>query len=118
MEGTLQLARTISSEENLDFDEPHFFSLSIDHAMAYVNVHWLSKDANSGAFCFHMKPLFRYFLDVDGLRAVDRAVKNILDYGVKNRLEKIRGELDTYAQKTIEEMAIHKDSNLASEPPP
>lgn len=34
------------------------------------------------------------------------------------RLQKIWGELDTYAQKCIEEMAIiHKD-NLASEPPP
>lgn len=30
MEGTLQSARSISPEENLDFDEPQFFSLRID----------------------------------------------------------------------------------------
>ena len=39
MEGILQLARRISAEENIDFDEPQFFSLSIDHSMANVNVH-------------------------------------------------------------------------------
>ena len=90
MEGTLQLARSISSEENLDLDEPQFFSLSIDHAMASLNVHWLSKYAESGAFCLHLNLLLGYILDVDGLRAVNRAFKNILDYGVNNRLEKIR----------------------------
>lgn len=96
----------------------NFYSLSIDHTMALVNYYWLSKDAESGAFCFHTNLLRGHILDANGLRAVNRAVNNILDYGMNKRLQKIRGELDTYAQKIIEEMAIiHKD-NLASESPP
>lgn len=83
-----------------------------------MNVHWLSKDTEIGGFCFHTSLLQWYCLDANGLRTVNRAVNNILDYGVNKRLQKICGELDTYAQKCIEEMAIiHKD-NLASEPPP
>lgn len=67
--GILQLERRISAERNLDINEPQLFSLSIDRAMACINVHWLSKNAESGAFSYHMKKLFQYFLDVDGLRA-------------------------------------------------
>lgn len=68
--GILQLARRISAERNLDINEPQLFSLSIDRAMACINVHWLSTKAESGVFYFHMKKLLQYFLDVDGLRAV------------------------------------------------
>lgn len=118
IEGTLQLVRRISAEENLDFDEPQFFSLSIDHAMAYVNVHWLSKNAEDGAICFQMEQLLLYALDAAGIKAINRAVKNILDYGVNKRLPKICGELDTCAQKRIEEKATSHKDNLASKSPP
>ena len=116
MEGILQLARRISAEENIDFDEPQFFSLSIDHSMANVNVHWLSQN-NKGAFCFHMQQLLQRLLDVDGLKAIDRAIKNILNYGVTKRLEKICQELDTFAQKMIKEKASINKGNLADSPP-
>ena len=118
MEGALQLARRISAEGNLDSDEPQFFSLSIDNTAAYVNVHWLSQNAESGAFSLHMTQLQRYWLDADGFIAINRAVKNILDYGVNERLPKICGELDTFAQKSIEEMAIIHEDDVASKQQP
>lgn len=62
--------------------------------MACINVHWMTRDATNGAFCFHMKHLENYVLDVNGLKAVDLAVKNILDYGLNERLAKIWGELN------------------------
>ena len=105
MEGILQLARKILAEKDIDFDEPQFFSLSIDHSTANVNVHWLSQNED-GVFCFHMKHLLQRFLDVDGLKAIDRAVKNILHYGVDKRLKKICQELTTLSQKSIKEKAI------------
>ena len=74
MAGTLQFVRKSSAEEKIDFDEPQFFSISIDNVMAFINVHWLSRDAKNGTFCFHMKHLQSYLLDVDGLKAVDRAL--------------------------------------------
>lgn len=82
-----------------------------------MNVHWLSKHTESGGFCFHTSLLQWYCLDANGLITVNRAVNNILDYGVNKRLQKICGELDTYAQKCIEMAIIQKD-NLVSEPPP
>lgn len=118
MEGTLQLARRISAGETIDFDQPQFFSLSIDHSTANVNVHWLSRNDENGAFCFNMKHLLQRFLDADGLKAVDRAVKGILHYGVNKRLKKIRRELDTFAQNILKEKAIIEKGNLASGAPP
>ena len=43
-----------------------------------------------------MKHLLRYLLEVEGLRAVKRAVKNIFDYGMEIRLQKLYGELDRW----------------------
>lgn len=118
MNGTLELALRISPEGNIDYDEPMFFSITIDHLMACINVHWLSKEAESGEYYFHMKRILRYFLDVGGLKAISRAIKNILHYGANERLTKIRGQLDMYAQKVKETAPLDKgDSapNLPSE---
>lgn len=62
-----------------------------------------------------MKHLLHCLLDADGLTAVDRAVKNIIDYGVNKRLQKTCGELKIYGQKTIKEMAIVQKDYSASE---
>lgn len=115
MNGALELALRLSAEGNIDFDEPMFFSITIDHLTAYINVHWLSKEAESGAYCFHMRRILRYFLDVDGLKAVDRAIKNILHYGAKERLTKICGQLDMYAQK-VKETALDKGNSASNLP--
>lgn len=115
MEATIELARRIPAVDNINFNEPQFFSISIDHAVAYINVHWLSLN-ESGAFCFHMRQLFRYFLDVDGLKAVDRAVKNILQYGVSERLAKICEKLDMYAQKIKEAAALSRGNSAYHSP--
>ncbi len=61
-----------------------------------------------------MAHLHRYSLNVDGLKAVDLAAKNILHYGVNKRLAKISGDLDTYLGK-IKEKAIGGQANLASD---
>lgn len=116
MNGALELALRISAEGNIDFDEPMFFSITIDHLTAYINVHWLSKEAESGAYCFHMRRILRYFLDVDGLKAVDLAIKNILHYGAKERLTQICGQLDMYAQKVKETAPLDKGNSASNLP--
>lgn len=109
MNGALELALRISPEGNIDYDEPMFFSISIDHLMACINVHWLSKaEVGSGVYCFHMRRILRYVLDVDGLKAVSRAIKNILHYGANERLTKICGQLNMYAQKVKETAPLDK----------
>lgn len=62
MRGALELTLRISAKGNIDVDEPMFFSITIDHSAAYINVHWLSKEAESGAYCFHMRRILRHFL--------------------------------------------------------
>lgn len=42
MNGALELALRITAEGHIDYDEPMFFSITIDHLMACINVHWLS----------------------------------------------------------------------------
>lgn len=114
MQGTLELARRISTEEKVDFDQPQFFSISIDHAVANIHIHWLSRNAGNGAFCFHMGQLQRHLLDVDGLKAINLAVRGILQYGANERLAKIGEELDIFSQK-VNEKAIIGQGNLASD---
>lgn len=102
MNGSLEFTRRTSGEEDLDLNEPQFFSLSMDHESAFLNVHWLSTSAEDGRFSFHVEGLSKHFLDdVDGLRAVQRAVKNILDYGADDRLRTLCKALDAYRQKVI-----------------
>ncbi|KAA6408220.1 MAG: hypothetical protein FRX48_07962 [Lasallia pustulata] len=109
LQGNLELIRRGFSVDNLDHNEPQFFSLSMDHKFAQINVHWLGIDADDGQFSFHVEDLSAYRLnELDDLRAFQRAVKNILDYGVDERLQTLCEALNAYRQKvTVErEMAI------------
>lgn len=91
MNGAMELALRISPEGNIYYEEQMFFSITIDHLIACSNVHRLSKVAEGGKYCFHMRRILRYFLDVGGLKAVSWAIKDILHYGENERLTKIRG---------------------------
>jgi hypothetical protein len=102
LNGNLELTRRSFGVEKLDFNEPQFFSLTMDHAYAQINVHWLSRGVQDGPFSFHVEGLSRHFLDDPiGIRAVTRAIKNILDYGADARLRKLCEALDAYREKII-----------------
>ena len=104
MNGNLELTRRGLGVESLDLDEPQFFSISMDHELARINIHWLGTNAADGQFNFHVEGLSQHLLkEVDGLRAVRRAVKNILDYGADERLRTLCEGLDAYRQKVIHE---------------
>ncbi len=50
MVGTLDLAQRISAEDEINLDQPQFFSISIDHETAYINAHWLIRNTEKGHF--------------------------------------------------------------------
>ncbi len=105
----LELTRRGLGIKDLDYNEPLFYSLSMDHQVAYLNVHWLGTDAKDGQISFHVEGLSKHFLDeIDGLRAVQKAVKNILDYGQGERLKSLCKALDAYRQRiqVEREMAV------------
>src|SRR5436190_3479955 len=83
--GILELARCSLALDSLDYNEPHFFSLSMDHTSVYVYGHWLA--VGSGQFSFHVERLALHDLrSLDGLRAVHRTVKIIFDWSRNERL--------------------------------
>lgn len=117
MNGLLELYRRNSAEADMDFDNPQCFSLTVNNAFVSVNIHWLSHSAEDGSICFRMASLSKHFTDSDGLKLVQKSVKNILDYAVSKQLPKICEALDTYRQNIVDERekAIH-GQDPASEP--
>ena len=110
--GVLELMRRSFDDEQLKVNEPQFFSLSMDHASACVNVHWLCADAEEGRFSFHVEGLSKHFLDhEDGIRAVRRAVRNIMDYGANERLITLCRALDAYRQKVLVRKGVGDPGN-------
>ena len=103
MNGLLELYKRILAEEDIDMHMPQYFSVTMSQRVATLNVHWLSRSAD-GPISFHIALLQGYLLtDSNSIRAVDQAVKNILDYGVRTRLPRIRAALDRYYQKVVRE---------------
>lgn len=104
LNGSLELIRRSFGTESFDFDEPHFFSVTMDHQLACVNVHWVRNPTEGGQYSFHVEGLSTHLLnDANGIRAVRRAIKNILDHGSDERLRKLCDALDAYRQRVISE---------------
>ena len=103
LNGNLELLRRSFGEACFDFEEPAFFSVIVDHEMARINIHWVSKVSDNDQCSFHVKAIAKYLLDANGIRLIRRAIKNILDYGVEVRLQKHCDALDLYREKVISE---------------
>jgi hypothetical protein len=102
LNGNLELIQRSFGTEKIDFNEPQFFSATMDHELVRINVHWLSAPTDGGKYSFHVEGLSQYLLrDANGLRAVIRAIKNILDHGSDARLRRLREALDTYRERVI-----------------
>lgn len=111
MRGLLELYRRIFTERDINMDIPHFFSLCLDQEVIRVNGHWLSYNPDNRTISFHMVKIETYLLDRSkSLKKVHQTVKNILDYGSRERLPKICEALDQYYQDFIleREIAIHR----------
>lgn len=122
MRGLLELFRRISAEKDINMDIPQFFSLCLDQSVVHVNAHWLSYNPDNTTISFHMAEIVSYLLNRSkSLKKVHQIVKNILDYGLRERLPRIREALDKYYQDfTLErETAIHRrDSEPQAEEQP
>jgi hypothetical protein len=78
------------------------FSVTMDRELVRINAHWLSAPTDGGKYSFHVEGLSQHLLrDTNGLRAVTRAIKNILDYGSDIRLRKLCEALDAYREKIV-----------------
>jgi hypothetical protein len=103
MNGFVELARQGLGLDSIDYNEPQFFFLSMDHQVVLIHVHWLGND--DGKHTLHMEELSAHYLKTpEGIRAAKRAAKNILDWGLNNHLPTICKQLDTFREKV--ELAI------------
>ncbi|KAK5214682.1 hypothetical protein LTR47_012110, partial [Exophiala xenobiotica] len=84
--------------KEFDYEEPLYFSVTMDHELARINVHWLRAPAEKGGqHSFHVEGLSKHLLDdADGIRALSLAIKNILDNGADARLRTLCAALDSY----------------------
>ena len=104
MNGNLELIRRSFGAESFDFEEPHFFSVTMDHQLACVNVHWVCNSAEGGQYSFHVEGLSTHVLNkANDIRTLRRAIKNILDHGSDVRLRNIRYALDACRIRFISE---------------
>ena len=124
LNGSLELIRRSFGADSFDFDESQFFSVTMDHELARINVHWLSNPTEGGQHSFHVEGLSKHLLDdANGLRALRRAIKNILEYGSDTRLRKLCDALDAYRQRVISEreaLTVERDQRnmVQAEPQP
>ncbi|RMZ80666.1 hypothetical protein DV738_g2675, partial [Chaetothyriales sp. CBS 135597] len=103
LQGRLDLFERSGMLEAFDYDAPQFFSVTMDHELARINVHWLQRPAGRQP-TFHVEGLSKHLLDdADGIRAVARAIKNILDDAADTRLQKLCEALDAYRKVIVRE---------------
>ena len=110
LNGFLELhERSFGEQQPFDSNEPLFFSLTLDDACAQINVHWASTEPTEGGQPlrrFNVERLAGHWLgDADGWRAVLRIVRNILHYGLSERLPRLFAVLDAYQASLLAEKA-------------
>lgn len=114
LNGNMDLIQRSFGMEKFDYDEPQYFSITMDHQLACVNVHWLRAPAEGEQHTFHVEGLSQHLLrDANGLRALSRAIKNILDHGVDARLRVLCRALDAYRETVVRNRAARKCSAKA-----
>lgn len=102
LSGHIDLLQRGAGLKNFDYEEPQYFSISMDHELVRINVHWLKAPTEGGQHSFHVEGLSQHLLrDERGIKAVSRAIKNILDHGTDARLRALCGALDAYRDTVI-----------------
>lgn len=102
MNANMKLQSRSFGLDSFDFDEPQFFSVTLDNILARVNVHWIRNRTDGEPHSFHLEKLSTHLLDdAHGVRSLRRAIKNILDYGSDIRLPQLCAALHAYREAVI-----------------
>lgn len=119
LQGTMNLIQRSSGMKDFDYDQPQYFSITMDHELARINVHWLKAPTRGGQTSFHVETLAWHIIrDANGIRAVSRAVKNILDYGTEARLPMFCSALDAYREVVLRNEAANHPAKQGLEASP
>ena len=104
LQGHLELMQRISSLDKFDFNEPRFFSITLDAMIVQINVHWVRKAKAAEHFEFHVAKVDMYCIQRDNeVKALQRAVKNILDHAVTKQLPILSNALVNLRNRMLDE---------------
>ncbi|KAL8728484.1 MAG: hypothetical protein Q9166_005382 [cf. Caloplaca sp. 2 TL-2023] len=102
MNGYLELMSRSFGLDSFDFNEPLFFSVTMDHKMACLNVHWIRNQAEIGQYSFHLDEVSTHPMDnANSVRDLVRAIKNILEECSDTRLHNLHIALDEYRRRVL-----------------
>ncbi|RMZ79425.1 hypothetical protein DV738_g3312, partial [Chaetothyriales sp. CBS 135597] len=102
LNGTLELMQRSHKIQKFNYNEPQFFSVTMDHELARINVHWVKAPDAGEPHSFHVEGLSKHLLDDEnGIRALSRAIKNIIDHCVDRRLQDLCEALDAYRDDVL-----------------
>ena len=62
LNGRLESVSRCFGAEIFDFDEPQFFSVTVDDRVAAINLHWVQDQAEGGQYSFHVEELSEHLL--------------------------------------------------------
>ncbi|KAL8730398.1 MAG: hypothetical protein Q9181_004674, partial [Wetmoreana brouardii] len=102
LNGYLALMSRGPGLDEFDFNQPLFFSVTMDQEFAGVNAHWIGKNLDTNQHTFHLEELKMLTLKYDdGIHVLQRAIKNIHDYARGPHMKPILDALDEYRRKII-----------------
>jgi hypothetical protein len=118
--GIIDLMQRSSRMKDFDYDEPQFFSVTMDNELARINFHWIQTLVKDGQdhYRFHVETVSKHLLDdAKGIRAVVTGIKNILDRGTDVRLQTICSALDAYRDIVVRDRKAADAQRIAREAP-
>ncbi len=102
MNGILELVSRGPGLDGFDFNQPLFFSVTMDQERAGINAHWIGKNPQTDQHTFHLEELKMLPLKYDdSVQVLQGAIKNIFDYAADLHLKPILDALDEYRRKII-----------------
>jgi hypothetical protein len=109
LNGFLEVMSRGPGLDDADLKKALFFSVSIDQNCASINVEWVDKTLDTDQYAFHLQELrmlpIRYG---DSIQLLHRALKNIYEYSLNERLKLILDALDIYR----DDVTKSKNANL------
>lgn len=104
LNGFLELMSRGPGLDDSDLYKALFFSVTMDQNSAYINMEWVGKTPDTNQYSFHLEELrmlpLRYG---DSIQVLRRALKNIYDYALDERLKLILDALDKYRDDIIKQ---------------
>ena len=115
MNNKLELSQETFGVETFKFNEPQFYSVTLDQRFALVNVHWVGKKPKGG-YSFNLETVSEHALrDPIATKALRRTIKNIIDDGAGTGLTELTAAIDKYIEVLDERKAKEKEQASEAE---